>query len=477
MAARIELGNVVHVRRVSSSVLVAIAVLAHGAVARADVFRKGPYLQSLTESGAVVMWESDEAVAGRVIVSSSTAPDLVFSEDKPRRMHEVRVSGLSAGKRYTYRVEAGGQEQAGELATAPKAGEAFSFVVFGDTRSNAGAHRNVVERVRREVPDFILATGDMVNEGTNAVDWQTFFDVERDLLRDNALYPAIGNHDREPRPARTVENYRKYFAVPDDSPDPERYYTFTYSNARFLVLDSNLYSFALTDQTAWIERELTMAVQDPKIRHIFVVMHHPPFSTSIHGGNSELREMWTPLFEKYRVEAVFSGHDHTYEHAEHNGVQYLVSGGGGAPLYPKDPRASKVDAQASRYFERTYNFLRLQVVGDFVEVAAMRDDGTLIESWGWGRMPEPVAMTPTGAVQVATAVPGALAATNVRGGSASVAPAASGCSVVAAGRGGPGGAAAWWVVAAIVAGLAGRRGVRRYAFPAAWSYVPGSRQR
>jgi acid phosphatase type 7 len=413
------------VPRASTSAFAASLVVAAttGSAHASEAFRKGPYLQSLSGDSVIVMWESDDAVPGRVVVHPSIGPDLVVEDARPSKLHEVRVSGLTPGKRYGYQVEVGSARQGGEFATAPPPGEAFSFVVFGDTRSNAGAHKNVVERVRREVPDFILATGDMVNEGTNAQEWQVFFDVERDLLRDNALFPAIGNHDREPRPARTAENYRKFFAVPDDSPDPERYYAFTYSNARFLVLDSNLYSFALTDQTAWMERELTAAVQDARIRHIFVVMHHPPFSTSIHGGHAELREMWSPLFEKYRVEAVFSGHDHTYEHCTHNGVQYLVSGGGGAPLYPKDPRADKVDAQASRYFERTYNFLRVQVVGDFVEVAAVRDDGTLIESWGWGRMPElvaakPAAPAPSGA-PVASA---ALAATNAG-------QARAGCSV------------------------------------------------
>ena len=91
------------------------------------------------------------------------------------------------------------------------------------------------------------------------------------------------------------------------------------------MLDSNEYSFALTDQTAWLERELIAARQDPAIRHIFVVMHHPPFSISLHGGNRDLRERWTPLFEKYQVTAVFSGHDHVYERAEHNGLRYFVS--------------------------------------------------------------------------------------------------------------------------------------------------------
>jgi predicted phosphodiesterase len=374
--------------------------------ALAEPFKKGPYLQMVTKESVWVMWETEQSTQGKVTVKSPTSPDIVVAESAPARMHEVEITGLKAGSRYRYEVDPGngGEKQVGELTTAPNSGDPFSFVVFGDTRSNTGAHRQVVERVRAEVPDFILATGDMVNEGTLEAEWQTFFEVERDLLRDNPFFPAIGNHDREPRPARTAENYRKYFHVPADTKDPERYYAFTYGNARFVVLDSNLYSFALTDQTAWMEREFTAALKNADIRHIFVVMHHPPFSTSIHGGHSELREMWTPLFEKYGVRAVFSGHDHTYERAINNNVRYLVSGGGGAPLYPKDPQASAVDKAATRYFERTFQFLRVSVIGDFIEVAAIRADGSLMESFAWGARPE-VARKPPPPTPVADSVP------------------------------------------------------------------------
>ena len=76
-------------------------------------------------------------------------------------------------------------------------------------------------------------------------------------------------------------------------------------------------------------------------------MHHPPFSISLHGGQRDLRERWTPLFERYGVTAVFSGHDHCYERAERNGVHYFVSGGGGAPLYGRGQRAAAIDKAAA----------------------------------------------------------------------------------------------------------------------------------
>jgi len=279
----------------------------------------------------------------------------------------------------------------------------FSFVVFGDTRSNSENHRRVMDRAASEVPDFVLGTGDWVDAGDRTDLWQTFFDVERPVLRDNVLFPALGNHDRQGR-GRTADNFRAFFSLPENSPDPERYYAFSYGTARFLVLDSNSGSFALTDQTAWIERELIAARQDKDIHHIFVVMHHPPYSISLHGGQRDLRERWTPLFEKYGVEAVFSGHDHNYQRGERHGVHYFVSGGGGAPLYPKGPRPTDLDKQTMVSFERALHYLRVTIHGDQVEVSAIRADGTPIETTTWGQPPAPA---PVAAPAVSAAGAGA----------------------------------------------------------------------
>ncbi len=353
------------------------------ALATAGPFRKGPYLQNVSRTEITVMWESSRSTTGEVRLLGASPRTIPAPADT---IHEVVIDGLSPGHRYPYEVECEGEVQRGEFATAPAATAPFSFVVFGDSRTNVSNHRRLVARVRREVPDFILDTGDLVDDGAREGDWQTFFDVEAELLRENVMFPSIGNHDRQGR-GRTADNYRKYFSLPENSPDPERYYAFTYGNSRFLILDSNSYSFALTDQTAWIERQLEEARLDPGIGHIFVSMHHPPFSVALHGGQAELRNAWTPLFERYRVDAVFSGHDHCYERAERNGVHYIVSGGGGAPLYPRSHRPSEVDTDAYRYFERVIHYVRVNVIGDLVEVSAIRGDGTLMETISWGTPP------------------------------------------------------------------------------------------
>jgi acid phosphatase type 7 len=357
------------------------------AFAEAAPFDKGPYLQNVSATSVTVMWESSPPRAGVVeLLDANGGEPARVLESPVSEIHEVVIDQLDPGSRYRYRVEVGEDSVTGEFATAPPAGAPFSFVVFGDTRSNHADHQRVVERIRGEVPDFLLGTGDMVNEGGSESDWQRFFDIERDLLRDNVLFPIIGNHDRQGR-GRTADNYRKYFAVPENSPDPERYYAATFGNARILGLDSNSYSFALTDQTAWIERQLQAARLDPNIEHIFVAMHHPPFSVALHGGHKELREAWTPLFETYQVTAVFSGHDHVYSRGEKNGVRYFVTGGGGAPLYPRKRRSDTLDEAVTAYFERVHHYVRVHVVGNFIEATAIRADGSIIETVSWGAQP------------------------------------------------------------------------------------------
>ena len=370
------------------------AVIALASTAAADPkMLKGPYLQDLAPTSITVMWQLDEMKPGKLTVEGPGGTR-ELAVDKAR-IAEARVEGLTPSSRYRYRVDIDGASWEGEFATAPPVGKdvPFSFAVLGDTRYGMAPHRRVVERMAQEVPDFILGTGDMVDDGSRQDQWQEFFDVENGLLRNNVYFPAVGNHDRQGR-GRTADTYRAYFSVPENGNESERYYAFSYATSRFLILDSNIYSFALTDQTAWLERELIAARQDSDIRHIFVVMHHPPFSISLHGGARDLRDRWTPLFQQYQVSAVFSGHDHVYTRAENEGVRYFVSGGGGAPLYPKRPR-DPIDIAAVKKFERVFHYLRVNVTGPRIEIAAIRSDGTTIETTTWSEGPPMQKEAPT----------------------------------------------------------------------------------
>jgi hypothetical protein len=79
-----------------------------------------------------------------------------------------------------------------------------------------------------------------------------------------------------------------------------------------------------------------------------------------------------------KVDLVLAGHDHAYERGEGHGLKYLVTGGAGAPLYPR-----KYKGAEARRFESAYHFLEVAVDGDRIRVTARRPSGAVLESCGF----------------------------------------------------------------------------------------------
>ena len=131
---------------------------------------------------------------------------------------------------------------------------------------------------------------------------------------------------------------------------------------------------------------------------------------------------------------MFSGHDHVYSRAEASGVRYFVSGGGGAPLYPRKANSARLDVAATQYFERVNHYLRVHVYGDLIEVSAIRADGTLIETMSWGTPPRPGELV----ARAGAGEPGATAASAAPLTAAGAAPARIGSAGEAQGNGGLG---------------------------------------
>ena len=133
-----------------------------------------------------------------------------------------------------------------------------------------------------------------------------------------AVAGTLGNHDVEYRRGR----YQ--FALLGM---PASYYVRRVDDVELIVLDSNAVTNA---QTRWLTRTLA---RRSALRRI-VAFHHPPYTCGGHLGSAAVRRSWVPLFERYGVRLVLSGHDHNYQRFERNGVTYVVNGGGGARLYP-----------------------------------------------------------------------------------------------------------------------------------------------
>jgi hypothetical protein len=230
----------------------------------------------------------------------------------------------------------------------------------------------------QQVPsDFLVNTGDAVAEGGSDVDWQGFFDIERPLLRDRALVAAIGNH--ELLGDRAGAAFARYFGSSDPTIAggvPRPYGTVRASNVRLFTLNST-HDWGAGEEREWLERELARADAEPGLAWRIVVLHQGPWSAGPHGPDRALLAAHVPeLLAAHKIDLVLAGHDHLYERGEGQ-LKYIISGGGGAPLYPVQTVAT------TRKAESAYHFVQVTTSADDVRIVALRVDGSVLDRCGF----------------------------------------------------------------------------------------------
>lgn len=326
--------------------LAAAAVLSAAAAAAGEgesPLLSGPYVVGLGTEDATVCWQTPRENKGTVrFRAEGKAEWTAAAETEAAAFHAVRLEKLSAGTEYEARVLAGGQELAAlAFRTAPEKADRFTFFVYGDTRSNPGAHEQVTtallaEARRLKEHTFVLNMGDLASYGSDEEQTaRQFFRPAAEMLRWLPIFPARGNHECGTR------LFPRYFPAPPRAGPPEKgltgdNYCFDYGSVRVVVLDQYAAGGEVQAQVKWLSERLAEA----KDRWRFVAFHEPVYSNGGHGSNLRWRGAFEGALRAGKVHAVFSGHDHDYERTKPiGGVTYLVSGGGGAPLdFPRPLR-------------------------------------------------------------------------------------------------------------------------------------------
>jgi hypothetical protein len=347
---------------------------------------RGPIVQWLGPTAAAVAFDTDlpsrAAVEYGVAGSKERMTSAPSASGALAVRHRVELRDLPAASSIRYRVVAGGDASADlSFRTAPATGDPVRFAVYGDMRGGHRTHGRIVEALLDEAPDFVLVTGDLVLRGTDEGGWQKFFEVAGGLLARIPYYPAAGNHDLG-RAGEEERRMNEIFALPETRERPEwgHWYSFDVAGVHLVMLDSNAYEHEA--QLEWLEADLA-AARKAGARAIFAAVHDGPYSRGSHGGNPLARERYAPILSKHQVLLLFAGHDHIYQRGEAGGLRYIVSGGGGAPLYSikcgtRGRSRCQIDDGADLAVSE-HHYIVITVQRDYAQVCPKRPDRTPLE--------------------------------------------------------------------------------------------------
>jgi hypothetical protein len=241
------------------------------------------------------------------------------------------------------------------------------FAVIGDSGTGEQQQYDIareMEAYRQAVGfDFVIMLGDNIYGGHQARDFAQKFEVPYKPLLDAGVkfYASLGNHD-DPN----VERLYRPFNM-----NGQRYYSFKKGNVGFFALDSNYMDLK---QLAWLQNTLENTQSHWKI----CFFHHPLFNDGkSHGPDLDLRTQLVPIFKRYGVNAVFSGHEHAYERIKpEEGVYYFVLGSSGK-LVRDDFHRSEIMATS---FDRDRTFMIVEIAGDHLFFQTISRSGQTVDS-------------------------------------------------------------------------------------------------
>jgi hypothetical protein len=396
---------------------------------------RGPWLQAVSWSNAIVKWRTDADVVGRARFGTNPASlNFVVTESSATEDHRLELTNLSPATKYFYSVGLpSGALLAGPdycFTTPPLPGtrKPMRFWALGDCGTADVNQFNVRDAFYRmngtNALDAILLLGDNAyNAGLDSEYQKAIFDTYPITLRNTPLWSTIGNHetDQSTSPSSSIAYYQ-IFSLPRSgevgglASGTEDYYSFDYGNIHFVCLDSMTSSLSATGAMAvWLEADLAATTQE----WLIAFWHHPPYTKGSHNSDSEtalirMRQNFLPILEANGVDLVLCGHSHAYERTHlldgHYGnsstitpAMKLNSGGGrpnGAGAYVKPPglapnqgavyvvagSAGKIsggslDHSAMFLSLNKLGSLYFEVNGDRLDATFLRENGTTNDSF------------------------------------------------------------------------------------------------
>jgi hypothetical protein len=256
----------------------------------------------------------------------------------------------------------------------PNRPDSLKFAAIGDMGTGDKPQYEVAQQMvaahARFAFDMVIMLGDNIYGRQEPSDFVQKFERPYKPLLDAGVrfYASLGNHDDQ-----SNRNYKPF------NMNGNRYYSYARNDVRFFALDTD---FLDPPQITWIENALKAATERWKICYF----HHPLYSDGgRHGSSVDLRVILEPLFIKYGVNVVFSGHDHVYERLQpQHGIAYFVSGSGGQ-LRKGNVKRTAMTAAA---FDTDQSFMLIEIGGDDLSFAAISRAGETVDAGVIHRTPK-----------------------------------------------------------------------------------------
>jgi len=256
---------------------------------------------------------------------------------------------------------------------------AVGDIACGSSQRNSGDYPckdiEVSNLVRSLKPNSLMLLGDIQYPSHSVKDFNENFAKYWDVntIAKN-IFPILGNHEYD----GDVDN--TYFTIWNKFTSHKGYYSKEINNDWDLIaLNTNDNCQIIgcgigSEQYTWFEQELK-SIKECSI----VIMHHPRYSSGIHGSNDSVSELFE-LMIKYKVELVLAGHDHHYEsfnsavYGQRYPQQFVIGTGG------KDLRNTVTVEDNSRFItDEDHGVLYIKISHTNYETMFVTIDGKILD--------------------------------------------------------------------------------------------------
>ena len=230
--------------------------------------------------------------------------------------HQVKLSGLSPGGQYVYRV--GSEDNWSEWFqfAIPENDKEVNFLYFGDAQNDVVS---MFSRVFREAivnlpkMDFTVYAGDLINHESADFEWGGWFESGQWIHATIPSMMTAGNHEFSKNPPKLTPHWNAQFNLPTNGPKglEETTYEVNYPELKVISLDGEQIDESpeyREEQMNWLRNILT---ENPR-KWTVITFHYPVYATHPNRYHDKMIDYIRPILQEFKVDLAIQGHDHAY---------------------------------------------------------------------------------------------------------------------------------------------------------------------